>query len=191
MVACIVVATGAGIMVACIFHIGEVRNVVSLTLEPDRGWLLRRVRLHKALMILFLLAYAVVILGLFAGFKAMNELIVAAVFFLGAAFIYIGILMQNRMAAAMLQTIRGLIPICAWCKRIRSDAPGARGGPVWQSVETYFARRAPVDFTHGICPDCVKKTKGLTSRIPPRGLGFSRATKALRGGWAGRKSRRS
>jgi hypothetical protein len=158
-VSSIVIATGAGIMAACILHIGEVRDIVALTMEPDRGWLLKRVRLHRLLMMLFLLAYAVVILCCLTGWKAMNEAIIAAVFFLGAAFIYIGILMQNRMSTAMLQTIRGLIPICAWCKRIRSDAPGERGGPPWQSVETYLARRAPVDFTHGICPDCVKKYK--------------------------------
>jgi len=55
-VSSIVIATGAGIMAACILHIGEVRDIVALTMEPDRGWLLKRVRLHRLLMMLFLLA---------------------------------------------------------------------------------------------------------------------------------------
>ena len=160
----IVIATGAGVMVACIVHVGEVRDVVALALEPDRSWLLKRVRLHRALMVFFLVAYVAVIVCCFAGFNSMHEPIVAAVFFLGSAFVYLGILMQNRMAAAMIKTLRGLIPICAWCKRINVNGAGQGGEPAWQSVETYLARRAPVDFSHGICPDCmdeIKRRSGL------------------------------
>jgi PAS domain-containing protein len=47
-----------------------------------------------------------------------------------------------------LETLRGLLPICAWCKRIRTDTG------YWDQVETYFARRDQVHFTHSICPTC-------------------------------------
>jgi hypothetical protein len=43
------------------------------------------------------------------------------------------------------------LPICAWCKRIRDDEG------YWQKVETYFHEHTGADFTHGICPECLKK----------------------------------
>jgi len=160
----IVITAGAGIMIACIIHIGEVRSMVALALEPDRSWLLRRVKIHRALMIFFLTAYVAAALCCLTGFEKVTAAIVPAVFFLGAAFIYLGILMQNRMSAAMLHTLRGLIPICAWCKRIHATPSGQDGEPSWQSVETYIARRAPVDFSHGICPECMEWMKAGKAR---------------------------
>jgi len=50
-----------------------------------------------------------------------------------------------------LHTLQGLIPICANCKRIRTD----KG--YWQQVETYISNHSDTDFTHTICPDCAKK----------------------------------
>lgn len=155
----IVVALGAGIMIVCVIRVGEVRDLVALALEPDRSWLLKRVKLHRALMVFFLFAYVAVTLCCLTGYRKMNDLIVSAVFFLGAAFMYIGILMQNRMGAAIVLTLRGLIPICAWCKRVCAKPSEKDDEASWQSVETYLARRAPVDFTHGICPACYGRVK--------------------------------
>jgi len=47
--------------------------------------------------------------------------------------------------------LRSIIPICASCHKVRDD------GDYWQSVESYFTRRLGVDFTHGLCPDCVAR----------------------------------
>jgi PAS domain S-box-containing protein len=52
-----------------------------------------------------------------------------------------------------VKTLSGLLPICASCKRIRDD----RG--YWQQVETYITDHTNADFTHGICPDCLEKSK--------------------------------
>ena len=49
------------------------------------------------------------------------------------------------------KTLKGLIPICASCKKIRDDQG------YWNSVESYIKDHADVEFTHGICPDCMKK----------------------------------
>ncbi len=54
-------------------------------------------------------------------------------------------------ALAQVKTLTGLLPICASCKKIRDE------NSYWQQVETYIQKHANVDFTHGICPDCVKK----------------------------------
>jgi len=50
-----------------------------------------------------------------------------------------------------LQALRGIVPICAHCKSIR-DVQGA-----WHPVEHYLLRHPEADFTHGICPACMKK----------------------------------
>jgi PAS domain-containing protein len=50
-----------------------------------------------------------------------------------------------------ISTLRNIIPICAKCKRIRNDQQ------YWQHVETYFHGHIGVDFTHGICPECMKE----------------------------------
>jgi hypothetical protein len=47
--------------------------------------------------------------------------------------------------------LEGLLPICASCHKVRDD------GGFWGDVEEYVASRAPVEFTHGICPECAQK----------------------------------
>ena len=58
-----------------------------------------------------------------------------------------------RMAATLekVRTLHGLLPICAWCKRIRDDHG------YWSQVEAYIHKHTGADFTHGICPDCLHK----------------------------------
>lgn len=54
-------------------------------------------------------------------------------------------------ALANIRTLRGLIPICAWCKRIRND----RG--YWEQLELYLRNHSDAKFTHGMCPECAAK----------------------------------
>jgi GAF domain-containing protein len=60
-----------------------------------------------------------------------------------------------HMAEALekLNMLHGLLPICAWCKRIRDD----KG--YWSQVEAYIHEHTGADFTHGICPDCLAKQR--------------------------------
>ena len=51
-------------------------------------------------------------------------------------------------ALATIKTLRGLIPICAYCKKIRDD------GDYWQQLEVYISEHSDAEFSHGICPDC-------------------------------------
>ena len=62
---------------------------------------------------------------------------------------------ELRMALADIKVLRGLLPICAWCKRVRDD------DGYWTMVETYVAEHSHANFTHGICPECT--TKHLTA----------------------------
>jgi phosphoserine phosphatase RsbU/P len=58
---------------------------------------------------------------------------------------------ELKQALAQVHTLQGLIPICAYCKRIRNEAE------YWERVESYITARSDARFSHGICPDCVKK----------------------------------
>ena len=50
-----------------------------------------------------------------------------------------------------IKTLRGLIPICARCKKIRDDEG------FWQRFEKYIQDRSEAEFSHSICPDCAKE----------------------------------
>jgi ligand-binding sensor domain-containing protein len=54
-------------------------------------------------------------------------------------------------AIGELKVLSGLLPICAWCKKIRDD----RG--YWSKIEAYLSARTDAQFTHGICPECTTK----------------------------------
>jgi len=60
---------------------------------------------------------------------------------------------QMAEALEKVKTLHGLLPICAWCKRIRDD----KG--YWSQVEAYIHAHTGTDFTHGICPDCFEKQR--------------------------------
>jgi hypothetical protein len=47
-----------------------------------------------------------------------------------------------------VKTLRGLLPICSYCKKIRDD----KG--YWKQIEVYIAANSQADFSHGLCPEC-------------------------------------
>ncbi len=53
-----------------------------------------------------------------------------------------------------VRTLSGLLPICAWCKKLRDDEG------YWKSVEQYIGERTKAQFTHGVCPECQSKFLG-------------------------------
>lgn len=56
-----------------------------------------------------------------------------------------------REALGKLRTLRGLIPICAACKKIRDDQGD------WMQLEVYLRDHSGAEFSHGLCPDCAAK----------------------------------
>jgi PAS domain S-box-containing protein len=54
-------------------------------------------------------------------------------------------------ALARIKTLKGLLPICASCKKIRTD----KG--FWQQIEEYIGDHSEAEFTHGLCPECARK----------------------------------
>jgi len=59
-----------------------------------------------------------------------------------------------RDALAKIKRLHGMLPICASCKKIRDD----KG--YWNQLEVYIEEHSEAEFTHGYCPDCVKKLYG-------------------------------
>ena len=61
-------------------------------------------------------------------------------------------LIENlQKALAEVKTLSGMLPICAWCKKVRDDEG------YWQKIEAYFKSHSDLDFTHGICNECAQK----------------------------------
>lgn len=58
---------------------------------------------------------------------------------------------QLQDALAKIKTLRGMVPICSNCKKVRND----KG--FWEQVEAYVSEHTEAEFSHGMCPDCIKK----------------------------------
>ena len=56
---------------------------------------------------------------------------------------------QLEAAVSTVKRLQGLIPICSYCKRIRSDSND------WEQLETYISEHSDAQFSHGICPPCL------------------------------------
>jgi PAS domain-containing protein len=58
-----------------------------------------------------------------------------------------------RTALSEIKTLSGLLPICAWCHKIRDDHG------YWKGLEEYLEHKTDASFTHGICPECMAKVE--------------------------------
>ena len=58
---------------------------------------------------------------------------------------------ELQRALSEVKVLRGLIPICASCKKIRND------GGFWQQLEEYIGEHSEAEFSHGLCQPCLKK----------------------------------
>lgn len=58
---------------------------------------------------------------------------------------------ELREAMGKVKTLSGMLPICSSCKKIRDD----KG--YWNQIESYITKHSDADFSHSLCPECVKK----------------------------------
>ena len=58
---------------------------------------------------------------------------------------------ELQRALREVKVLRGLIPICASCKKIRNDSG------FWQQLEEYLGEHSEAEFSHGLCQPCIKK----------------------------------
>lgn len=60
---------------------------------------------------------------------------------------------ELKKALENIRTLKGLIPICAWCKKVRNDEG------YWMKLESYLREHTEAEFTHSMCPECYEKMK--------------------------------
>jgi DNA-binding response OmpR family regulator len=58
---------------------------------------------------------------------------------------------ELEQALAHVEQLHGLLPICSYCKKVRSD------GDYWEQVESYVSQHSEIRFSHGICPSCLER----------------------------------
>ena len=64
---------------------------------------------------------------------------------------------ELKNALSEIKTLKGLLPICSSCKKIRLEDKDPKVQDSWIHMEIYIRDRSEAEFTHGICPDCIKK----------------------------------
>ena len=60
------------------------------------------------------------------------------------------LLVEREKALSDVKVLSGLLPICAGCKKIRDDSG------YWNQIETYIKQHSEAEFSHGLCPDCLR-----------------------------------
>jgi PAS domain S-box-containing protein len=61
------------------------------------------------------------------------------------------LLLELRQAMAEIRTLKGILPICSFCNKIR-DEKGR-----WEKIDLYIEKNSEAEFTHSLCPECLKK----------------------------------
>lgn len=69
------------------------------------------------------------------------------------------LLEELQLALLEIKTLRGLIPICAWCQNVRDDAG------FWQGIEDYVHTHTGATFSHSICPTCANQMDGTIAEM--------------------------
>ena len=71
---------------------------------------------------------------------------------------------ELQAALSQIRALKGLLPICASCKKIRDDQG------YWNQLETYISEHSEAEFTHGLCPECAKAFFPSFSQKPPKDI---------------------
>jgi hypothetical protein len=61
------------------------------------------------------------------------------------------VIKKLNTALEEIKTLKGILPICASCKKIRDDTG------YWNQIESYIKEHSEAEFSHGLCPDCAEK----------------------------------
>jgi len=123
-----------------VYEVGDLRGGISVTVQAE-PILVTQYQQIKYLLLTYLLIWAMGLVGQFAARyhlnieKAEREKVIE----------------ELQEALDEVKTLSGLLPICASCKKIRDD------GGYWNQIEEYFINHSDVEFSHGLCPDCVTK----------------------------------
>lgn len=69
-------------------------------------------------------------------------------------------LRKTKQLTNQVETLSGLLPLCAWCKKVRNDSG------YWEQIDKYITNHSTASLTHGVCPDCKNNfLSGVTSKV--------------------------
>ncbi|MFO1499379.1 MAG: hypothetical protein U1G07_13450 [Verrucomicrobiota bacterium] len=125
------------------------RQTSPVFIQATNGQTLERGVLHS-------LALSSQVVGMFIGILnrelAANQEIHFSVLsmLLGASSDAVATLHKTTQLTNQIKTLSGLLPVCAWCRKVRNDQG------YWDQIESYVAAHSDASFTHCICPDCRK-----------------------------------
>ena len=151
---CALIFLGAIIMLISIIQAEGLKKTLPFVPERHRKRIRMYLLFHRGLMVFFLIDYLVVMAAFAMRYSLHHEIFVSLIFLFGAIFVFIGIAVQSRLLAEVQQTIQGILPICAKCKKIRVGDGDPKDPKMWKRIEAYISERVDVAFSHGYCPEC-------------------------------------
>lgn len=140
-------------------------NPINILIAAVSGFVLGFIFLHPFSMLFQGMIYPKFSLNLAVLQEAFNPHHLPMAVFFGLLGTLTGCLIVFLLSALSrekekVKMLEGLLPICAWCKKIRDDEGKEVGTGEWVKIEKYIQQRSKADFTHGICPECYKEIMG-------------------------------
>lgn len=117
---CVLIIIGAMIILFCILETKGFIDVILFIPEIQRKRIKIYLMIHRGLMIFFFYGYIIALSAFIFNFSLVSEIFVSIIFFLGAVFVYISIIVQSKLFAEIQTTIQGMLPICSMCKKIQT-----------------------------------------------------------------------
>jgi len=108
-------------------------------------------------MIFFFFGYFVILAAFVFKYSLISDTFVSIIFLFGAVFVFIGIDVKSRLLSEVQTTLHGILPICFKCKKIRIVGGNPKDPRAWKRIENFISKKADVEFSHGICPECFEK----------------------------------
>jgi hypothetical protein len=99
---------------------------------------------------------------IFFDLHLVGQLFVGVVFFFGAAFVFMGILIQNKMLLEIESTFHGILPVCSRCKKIRVADNDPDDRKSWIPMEAYLFEKTDA---RSFCPECLDELYGLPAEM--------------------------
>jgi len=165
---CLVILFGAIIMLISIVRAKGLMKAMPFVPERQRKNIKRYLILHRGLMIFFFFGYFVILAAFVFKYSLISDAFVSIIFLFGAVFVFIGIDVQSRLLSEVQTTLHGILPICFKCKKIRIAGGNPKDPRAWKRIENFISKRADVDFSHGVCPECfekeMKKIEGIKGK---------------------------
>ena len=123
-----------------------------LTGRQNKNWVLWYVTIAFVLMIalVWLVEFTGVKPLLFGGERPASDWRNCALDTILLIVVWSGVFVATRRLLAHLLYLKGLLRVCAWCRRVNYKGD-------WMRVEDYFEQGFHVESTHGMCPECMKK----------------------------------